>query len=602
MTRNRQSAVAASRNRSDLLSRFLWLALFLFLASSPLRADLVLTNYTATNLLRIMPVGDSITDDCAINGAWRLYLQPLLQTNGYAFTNLGRWVSSPIGGFNKTHHEGICGAVIAYPGMFSAHNYPVQSNYAIKTVADALTNTPPDVFLIDLGVNDVGYGRNPWVVATNHMAGLLDMLFSNRPSAQIMIGKPTSITRSTIGSPVYSTFGTNMPIFCAALQAMVNARRAQGQNVFTADFFSAVDPVTMLQGDGTHPNAAGFNAMAREWYFRMAAMTVRTDMVVTPFIGAGSTWKYSDQGLDLGTNWCQAQYDDSAWLSAPGRLGYNSPGIATTVSYGPDSTNKYITTYFRQTFFVPANLHYTNLNFRLNRADGAAVWLNGRELFRANLPSGPISFLTRANSSIVGDPQSTYYPTNIANAVLPAGRNVLAVELHKFSPAQASLSFDLELFGFAEFMPPLAGSLSGSDFKVSWPATNHAGFILVSGTDLNQTAAWLPIGGPYMLNGRFYQYSEPVILSQPVNFYALRYVGLPAAGPNLSWVMNSNALLFSWPITFAGFNLEMSTNITPLAAWQTVPGPYYLSNGSFGASLPASTGSQEFFRLRKPLP
>jgi hypothetical protein len=31
-----------------------------------------------------MPVGDSITDDCEINGAWRLYLQPLLDTQRHS--------------------------------------------------------------------------------------------------------------------------------------------------------------------------------------------------------------------------------------------------------------------------------------------------------------------------------------------------------------------------------------------------------------------------------------------------------------------------------------------------------------------------------------
>src|SRR5262249_39389801 len=156
------------------------------------------------------------------------------------------------------------------------------------------------------------------------------------------------------------------------------------------------DPLTMLQGDGTHPNAAGFNAMAKEFNFRIAAMTVRTDQVVTPFIGAGSIWKYSDQGLDLGTNWIQSQFDDSGWNQGPARFGYNVPGLATTVSYGPTSTNKYITTYFRRLFVVPPNLRYTNLNLRLNRADGAVVWLNGRELFRVNLLPGPLDFQSHA--------------------------------------------------------------------------------------------------------------------------------------------------------------------------------------------------------------
>src|SRR6266536_1142024 len=72
--------------------------------------------FNASKPMKIMPIGDSITDDCSINGAWRLYLQPMLETNGYPFTFVGRQISSPSGSFTKTRHEGYCGAVIAPPG------------------------------------------------------------------------------------------------------------------------------------------------------------------------------------------------------------------------------------------------------------------------------------------------------------------------------------------------------------------------------------------------------------------------------------------------------------------------------------------------------
>jgi len=398
-----------------------------------------------------------------------------------------------------------------------------------------------------------------------------------------------------------SSPGTNMHIFCSALQSVVNARHAQGQNVFMADLFSVVDPVTMLQSDGTHPNSLGFSVMAKEWLFRIAAMTVRTDQVVTPFIGASSTWRYSDQGVDLGTNWAQPDYDDSGWSQGLGRLGYNAPGIATAISYGPNSTNKYITTYFRQTFVVPANVHYTNLNVRLNRADGALVWLNGQELFRVNLPSGQVLFTNLATVSVTGDSLNTYYSSNRANLFLPVGTNVLAVEVHKSSPALANLAFDIELFGVGELMPPLTAALDGTNFVTRWPATNHGGFVLLSGSNLSQTAGWSTLGGPYVLNGGYYEYREPIVQSQPANFYTLRYVGLPAIGPNLRWTLGSNALALSWPTDFAGFNLETTIALPATGAWQTVAGPYDLSNDTFGISVPGPP-SQQFFRLRKPLP
>ena len=37
----------------------------------PAGAELILANYSASKPLKIMPIGDSITDDCSINGAFR---------------------------------------------------------------------------------------------------------------------------------------------------------------------------------------------------------------------------------------------------------------------------------------------------------------------------------------------------------------------------------------------------------------------------------------------------------------------------------------------------------------------------------------------------
>src|SRR5512139_2714538 len=95
--------VSAGRLRRPRFRPYLWLGLVCALAGTALRADLVLTNYTAARRLKVMASGDSITDDSSIDGAWRSYLQPLLQANGYTFTNLGRWISSSTPTFTQTH-------------------------------------------------------------------------------------------------------------------------------------------------------------------------------------------------------------------------------------------------------------------------------------------------------------------------------------------------------------------------------------------------------------------------------------------------------------------------------------------------------------------
>ena len=92
--------------------------------------------------------------------------------------------------------------------------------------------------LILIGANDIGHGRNPWGVATNDMPNLLNIIFSNAPSANVLLAKATTLQNTIPGLRVYAT---NIPIYNAALQASGQPRRAQGQNVFLADMFSAVD-------------------------------------------------------------------------------------------------------------------------------------------------------------------------------------------------------------------------------------------------------------------------------------------------------------------------------------------------------------------------
>jgi len=548
-----------------------------------------------------MAVGDSITDDCSINGAWRQYLQPLLETNGYPFTFVGRYSSTPSTTFTKVRHEGICGAVVAAPGLMTSqvHDYAGPDTYLQKTALDALTNAIPDLMLVYIGVNDMGRGRDPYHVATNDLPTLLDSIFAVAPSANIMVTRVTTIRAANVGSPPYLNYATNVPIFNTAVQMMVNARRALGQNVFVADIYSAVDPATGFLGDHLHPNTSGLNAIAQEFLSRIAALTTRPDRVVTYFIPACSDWKYSDQGLNLGTNWAMPDYDDSGWSHGLGRLGYGEPGLVTTVGYGAVSTNKYITTYFRRSFVVPSTVHYTNLNFRLNRADGAAVWLNGHEVFRTNLPSTqPLSYMDRALAVTGPDAVHAYYQTNIAVLYLPPGNNTLAVEVHKVSPSLPFLSFDMELFGMAEYAPPgpaVSVIRDGTNAWLSWPATNSAGFVLLSGTNLSQTATWALLGGPYLLSDGSYQYE----LSGPGAFYRLVYVSTPSVPPRLGLRLTGGANVLNWASSYPGFNVETTAALPANGVWQTVAGPYVLSNGSFQAQTPI-TSSNAFFRLRRP--
>ena len=494
--------------------------LILFCVS--IRAELVLTNYTVANPLRIMPVGDSITDDCVTNGAWRLFLQSMLDTNGIAFTNTGRLLGAGYPGFNKRWHEGYCGSVIAPPGVFAVYSYNTTDAYQQRIMRDvlAITNKRPDLMLILIGANDIGRGRNPWVVATNDMPNLLGVIFSNVPNAHVLLAKITTLQNASLG---YSAYATNVPIYNAALQGMVNQRRALGQKVFLADMFSAVDYGTMFLNDHLHPNPAGLRAIASEWAARIETIVSRTNRFTSVLINGGADWKYNDAGQDQGTNWTQRNFDDSSWSAGAARLGYGDPATATTVSYGPDATNKFVTTYFRRSFVVPWNVVVTNLNFRVARADGAAVWLNGQEMFRVNLPGGALDHTTPALTAMTGYTAHIFHSTNIPVTSSLTGTNLIAIEIHQSSVTNSVMGFDMDLIGsgFLRSPPLLSIARTGSDLVLSWSVANGAGFALYSTTNLaggswNATTALTQTNGAQIVvtqavdtSARYYRLQGP---------------------------------------------------------------------------------------------
>ena len=166
-------------------------------------------------------------------------------------------------------------------------------------------------------------------------------------------------------------------------------------------------------------------------------------------VAKGATWRYLDDGSNQGTGWRLSGFDDSSWASGPGELGYGDGGEATVVGFGGNTSNRYITTYFRHTFTVQHAWQISELTVNLRRDDGAVIYLNGQELVRDNMTGDPVDYLTRSLTSVGGGNESTYFPhtefVNDPTDLLVDGQNVLAVEIHQTSPTSSDISFDLEM-------------------------------------------------------------------------------------------------------------------------------------------------------------
>ncbi len=159
----------------------------------------------------------------------------------------------------------------------------------------------------------------------------------------------------------------------------------------------------------------------------------------------GSTWRYFDQGTDPGAAWVQASFDDAAWSAGPAQLGYGDGDEVTTVSYGNDSANKHVTTYFRHAFEVGDPAALGMLLLEVQRDDGVVVHLNGTEVFRDNLPAGPVGSGTYALTAVGGDDEISLLAAGVDPSLLVAGTNVIAAEIHQANVTSSDISFALRL-------------------------------------------------------------------------------------------------------------------------------------------------------------
>ena len=230
-------------------------------------------------------------------------------------------------------------------------------------------------------------------------------------------------------------------------------------------------------------------------------VTIQRSPTAVTFVPKGSVWKYLDNGSNQGTAWISRTFNDGGWASGPAQLGYGDGDEATVVSYGPDISNKYRTTYFRRAFAVSNAASVADLNVSVLRDDGAVVYLNGTEVFRSNMPGGAIDYQTFASTVVGGaDETSTFYPTNVSPALLLNGTNVLAVEIHQANTNSSDISFDLELTGTA--FPPNQGPSvdAGPDQTITLPAAaSLSGVVNDDGLPIPPgllAFTWLKVSGP----------------------------------------------------------------------------------------------------------
>ena len=212
------------------------------------------------------------------------------------------------------------------------------------------------------------------------------------------------------------------------------------------------------------------------------------------------TWKYDNSGNDLGTNWYKLDFDDSGWKSGMALLGYESSGF---VDNNPINTQIPLTNYaglvvttyyYRTTFVFPYKTEGVKIAFMHAVDDGAIFYINGEEVYRVNMPAGPVNAYTFAPNAIDVSDYTVSPFIEVTNLV--AGRNLIAVEVH-----QASATSSDSLFGTAILAqindfeivyvesPKLGIRMQDGNVILEWSAP---GFRLQQNSDLN-TTNWIDV-------------------------------------------------------------------------------------------------------------
>jgi lysophospholipase L1-like esterase len=200
------------------------------------------TPISKAEVLRILPIGDSLTEGGA-TGGYRYPLQDLLEAEGYKFRFLGSR-SGPPDGAHDPHHDGHPGAEIA---AFSRDDGAGRPRVRWK-------DYQPDIVLLMVGTDDPAKAVDP-AGAPKGLAVLLDTILNDCPSTHVIVAQLPPLADAAAEQRVRR--------LNAAIPLLVKVRANVGALISSVDLRSALGLGDLE--DGIHPNAEGYKKIAAAW-------------------------------------------------------------------------------------------------------------------------------------------------------------------------------------------------------------------------------------------------------------------------------------------------------------------------------------------------
>ncbi|HEY4358572.1 MAG TPA: GDSL-type esterase/lipase family protein [Acidobacteriaceae bacterium] len=210
--------------------------------------------------VKIMPVGDSITEGKFVTGGYRKPLDDLLKAGGYSVTFVGKEDNGEPAnetgfstGMENPKHEGYGSARI---GMLL--NGGTTEQHTALPIKTSMLNNAPDVVLVMLGTNDI-LGITPTETMQHTMEKLVSSIFEQNPDAAVVLASVPPIRKSEARD-------ADVAAYNAVLPGIVEREKARNHKIEFADMHGVFTLPTDLSGDLVHPTVQGYAKMARLWY------------------------------------------------------------------------------------------------------------------------------------------------------------------------------------------------------------------------------------------------------------------------------------------------------------------------------------------------
>ncbi len=340
------------------------------------------------------------------------------------------------------------------PVGLSDRDQPYAIEYVFQAVTDRLTIT----------VQQPAANR-PWIFygLTNEASqqttrAAIETLFSTGLDDQGVPLSPGSL------DPHWKAKATGAPLVVMAPHPAWLANDAASQWVgFQADGTASVAAATFTLA--TEFDLSGYDPATAQVQLRIGAdntvQNVRlngqpTGITFSGFASLSSTFSL-ESGFRSGRNTLELDLVNAGTDPNPAGLRIQLQGTAMTQTDRTELALGPSTHYFRQNFNYAGDSRADHsLKLRLLADDGAVVYLNGAEIYRRNMPDGPVNHGTLAVQN-VGSAR-LMEPIDVpADALVVGGSNVLAVEVHQAAGGHPDLRFGAELFVTEVPRPPQAG-------------------------------------------------------------------------------------------------------------------------------------------------